>query len=240
MPELAVNVDHVATLREARKVGYPDPVAAAIIAEQAGADSIVAHIRFDRRHIRKRDLYILKEVVTTRLILEMAATPEMLEIALEIHPERVTLVPEDPDEMTTEGGLDVVRECDSIKEASQVLGNSGIETCLFVDPDVEQIEMVKQIGISMIEIHTGAYCDLEDSAEKHAQFSRLVNAVLTADNMKLKVGAGHGIDYNSIKDFKELPQISEYSIGHSIISRSVFSGLHQAVLDMKHLIEGLK
>jgi pyridoxine 5-phosphate synthase len=239
MAKLAVNVDHVATLREVRKVGYPDPVAAAIVAEQAGADSIVAHIRLDRRHIRKRDLRILKEVVTTRLILEMAATPEMLDIALEIRPDRVTLVPETVEEMTTEGGLDVAKEHTLISETALVLKKSGIETCLFVDPDVKQIEMVGKTGIDMIEIHTGAYCDLEKRNKSHPEYARLVNAVLTASGLNLKVTAGHGINYNSINDFRGLPQIREYSIGHGIISRSVFTGLPQAVREMKHLIEVL-
>ncbi len=239
MAELAVNVDHVATLREARKINYPDPVAAAIAAEAAGADGIVVHLREDRRHISERDVKIIKEVVQSRLIFEMASTPEMIGIALETNPDYVTLVPEKLQELTTEGGLNVSDQYDHIQETILTLKNSNIKVCLFVDPDAAQINKSKEIGADMVEIHTGAFCDAKPEIQKQSEFSRIVNAAILADKLNLSVSAGHGICYNTIKAFKGLTQISEFSIGHSIVSRSILTGMYQAVKDMKQLIKEL-
>ncbi len=239
MSELAVNVDHVATLREARKTKYPEPVAAAIAAETAGADAIVVHLRQDRRHINERDVRILRRVVQTRLILEMAATSEMLNIALDIKPDCVTLVPEKREELTTEGGLDIITHQHNVKEAVNTLKNADIRVCIFIDPDLDQIKMAHKLDTDMIEIHTGAFCDSTTHSRKAHEFSRIVNAAKMGSKLTLGVNAGHGICYNTIKAFKGLSEISEFSIGHSIISRSILTGMEQAVREMKQLINAL-
>jgi pyridoxine 5-phosphate synthase len=237
MAELVVNVDHVATLREAREISYPDPVAAAIVVETAGADGIVVHLREDRRHIRERDVRILKEVVQTRLIFEMASTPKMIDIALEISPDYVTLVPEKRQELTTEGGLNIIDQYKAIQKTILILKNSNIRVCLFVDPEVGQIKKANEFGADMVEIHTGAFCDASSGTQKEHEFLRITNAVSLADKLKMGVNAGHGICYNTIKSFKGLSQINEFSIGHSIVSRSILTGMYQAVRDMKKLVE---
>ena len=239
MAELAVNVDHVATLRQARGAEYPDPVAAALTAETAGADAIVVHLREDRRHIQERDVRLLRQVVQTRLILEMAATSEMLGIALDIKPETVTLVPEKREELTTEGGLDLITHQDHIREAVSTLKNAQIKVCIFIDPDLEQIKMAHKIDADMIEIHTGAFCDAKTELQRNMEFSRVVDAAKIGTKLKLGVNAGHGIDYHSIQAFKGLDEIREFSIGHSIVSRAVLTGMDQAVQDMQHLIKSL-
>ncbi|MCK5541858.1 MAG: pyridoxine 5'-phosphate synthase [Desulfobacterales bacterium] len=239
MAHLAVNVDHVATLREARGAKYPEPIAAAIAAETAGADGIVVHLREDRRHIQTRDVRLLKQVVRTKLILEMAATTGMLGIALDIKPDVVTLVPEKREELTTEGGLDIITHQDNIKEAVATLKNNGIDVCIFIDPDLDQIKIAHKINADMIEIHTGAFCDATSDSIKKAEFSRIVDAAKIGSKLKLGVNAGHGICYNSIKAFKGLNEISEFSIGHSIVSRAVMTGMEQAVKDMVQLIKEL-
>ncbi len=239
MAELAVNVDHIATLRQARKINYPDPVAAAVIAELAGADGIVVHLREDRRHIQDRDVRLLREVVQTRLILEMASTPEMLAFALEVKPDVVTLVPEKREELTTEGGLDLLVHKDSIGETVASLKNGGIPVCIFIDPDMEQIEMAHKIDADMIEIHTGEFCDAPTPEKREAAFTRIVNGAKLGAKLKLGVNAGHGICYNSIKAFKGLTEIGEFSIGHSIVSRATLVGMKKAVKEMKSLIKDL-
>lgn len=239
MAQLAVNVDHVATLREARGINYPDPVGAAVAAETAGADGIVVHLREDRRHIKERDVRLLRKIVQSKLILEMAATNEMLGIALDIKPDTVTLVPEKREELTTEGGLDLITHQDHIREAVTTLKNAGIEVCIFIDPDLDQIKIAHKIDADMIEIHTGAFCDAVTKLQKQREFLRIVDAAKIGAKLKLEVNAGHGISYNTIKAFKGLAEISEFSIGHSIVSRAILTGMKQAVRDMKQLILAL-
>jgi pyridoxine 5-phosphate synthase len=239
MAQLAVNVDHVATLRNARGIASPEPVAAAIAAETAGADGIVVHLREDRRHINERDVRLIRKIVSTKLIFEMAATPEMLGIALDIKPDCVTLVPEKREELTTEGGLDLITHQHNIKEAVATLKNAGIDVCIFIDPDLEQIKIAHKIDADMIEIHTGAFCDAKTKKEKDKEFSRIVDAAKMGSKLKLEVNAGHGICYNTIKAFKGLEEITEFSIGHSIIGRAILTGMEKAVADMKTLILAL-
>ena len=236
MALLAVNVDHVATLREARGATYPEPVAAAVAAETAGADGIVVHLREDRRHINERDVRLIRQIVQSRLILEMAATSEMLGIALDIGPDTVTLVPEKREEVTTEGGLDLITHQGSVREAVATLKNAGISVCIFIDPDLDQIKMAHKIDADMIEIHTGAFCDAKTDSDRKREFARIVDAAKIGSKLKLEVNAGHGICYNTIKAFQGLDEINEFSIGHSIVSRAVLTGMEQAVRDMKELI----
>lgn len=241
MAQLAVNVDHVATLRNARggSVIYPEPAAAAVAAETAGADGIVVHLREDRRHIKERDVRILKQIVQSKLILEMATTSEMLGIALDIKPDVVTLVPEKRDELTTEGGLNLVTHENHAKEAVSELKNAGIAVCIFIDPDLDQIKVAHKINTDMIEIHTGTFCEATTASQKQREFSRIVDAAKIGARLKLEVNAGHGICYNTIKAFSGLHEIQEFSIGHSIVSRSVITGMEKAVRDMKALIATL-
>ena len=239
MAGLAVNVDHVATLREARKGSYPDPVAAAILAELAGADGIVVHLREDRRHIQDRDLGILKKVVQTKLILEMASTNEMIGIALDVQPDIITLVPEKREELTTEGGLDLISYKDSIAETVATLQDSGIPVSIFIDPDPDQIKVAHQINATMGEIHTGIFCDAKTPKKRDQAFSDIVNAAKFAHKLKLGINAGHGLCYNTIKTFKGLHEIDEFSIGHSIVSRAVLVGMEKAVKEMLTLIKEL-
>jgi len=239
MAGLAVNVDHVSTLREARKVSYPDPVAAAVLAELAGADAIVVHLREDRRHIQERDVRILRKIVQTRLILEMAATPEMVGIALDIKPDLVTLVPEKRAEVTTEGGLDLIVHKNSIAETIGTLQNSGIPVSIFIDPAPGQIKIAHQINATMVEIHTGAFCDATTVKKQEQTFTDILNGVKLANKLNLGINAGHGICYKTIKAFKGLDEIDEFSIGHSIISRAVLVGMQVAVREMLKLVKAL-
>jgi pyridoxine 5-phosphate synthase len=239
MAGLAVNVDHVATLREARKINYPDPVAAAVLAELAGADGIVVHLREDRRHIQDRDLRILRKVVQTKLILEMASTPEMVGIALDLQPDVVTLVPEKREELTTEGGLDLIVHKNTTAETVDTLQNGGIPVCIFIDPDPDQIKTAHQINATMIEIHTGTFCEARTKTEKNQAFSKIVDAAKLANKLKLIANAGHGLCYHTIKAFKGLYEIDEFSIGHSIVSRAVLVGMERAVAEMIALIKEL-
>ena len=201
MAGLAVNVDHVATLRQARGINYPDPVTAGAIVELAGADGVVVHLREDRRHIQDRDVRILRETVQTRLILEMASTNEMVGIALEIKPDLVTLVPEKRQELTTEGGLDLTMHKNSVAESVDTLKNADIPVSIFVDPNPEQIRIAHKINADMIEIHTGTFCDAKNSHSKENAFTDILNAVKLAKKIKLGVNAGHGLCYNSIKAY---------------------------------------
>ena len=239
MAGLAVNIDHIATLRQARMASYPDPIAAALMAELAGADGIVAHLREDRRHVQDRDIRLLRQVIQTRFILEMAATEEMLAIALDIKPELVTLVPENRAEVTTEGGLNLRAQMTPITEAIDELHGGNIPVSIFIDPDLDQIRAAKEVGADFIEIHTGAFCDAETDTEKRSEMDRIKAAAKLGHELGLGVNAGHGINYDSVKAFKEVPEIDEYSIGHSIIARASMIGLDQAVRDMALLVKEL-
>ena len=239
MAGLAVNIDHIATLREARKVNYPDPVAAAVLAELAGSDGIVCHLREDRRHIQDRDVRLLRKMVQTKLILEMAATSEMVGIALDVRPDLVTLVPESREEITTEGGLDLLVQNKSITETVGALQNNGIPVSIFIDPEPEQIKAAHQAGANMIEIHTGVYCEAIGHSQQQQAFTKIVDAAKLAKKLKLGVNAGHGLCYVTIKAFKGLSEIDEFSIGHSIVSRAALVGMDRAVREMRALIESL-
>jgi pyridoxine 5-phosphate synthase len=239
MTGLAVNVDHVATLRQARGINIPDPVTAGAIVELAGADGVVVHLREDRRHIQDRDVRILRETVKTKLVLEMAATPEMIGIAQEIKPEMVTLVPEKREELTTEGGLNLPLHRDIVSVAIQALKETSIQVSLFVDPDREQISLARELEADFVEIHTGTYCDAKTEEERGQAFGKIVEGVKLAFESRLGVNAGHGLGYETIKAFKGISEIHEFSIGHSIVARSVFVGLHQAVREMIRLIKDL-
>lgn len=237
MPELMVNIDHVATLREARGIHYPDPVFAAGIAEMAGASGIIIHLREDRRHIKDRDLVILREVVRTKLNLEMAATPEMTKIASEIKPDMITLVPEKRQELTTEGGLDVVRFTAKIEKVISAMRKKGITVSLFIDPVETQIKAAARIGANMIEVHTGTYSDARTVKDRTAELKKVVKATRMGKELGLGVNAGHGLHYHNVREIAVIPGIDELSIGHSIIARAVFVGLDRAVRDMIELIK---
>lgn len=233
---LAVNVDHVATVRQARKIDEPDPVMAAGLAELAGAEGIIVHLREDRRHIQDRDLFLLKETVRTKLNLEMAAAEEIIRIALKVRPPMVTLVPEKRQELTTEGGLDVQGQQKNLKETVRRLHKGKMVVSLFVDADPEQIRASKEVGADIIELHTGHYADAKTEKEAGRLFERIVEGAQMAAQMGLKVSAGHGLNYTNIKRFQGLHEIEEYSIGHSIIARAIYVGLDRAVRDMVALI----
>ncbi len=238
MARLEVNVDHVATLRQARLINEPDPVTAAALAELAGADGIIVHLREDRRHIQDRDLILLRQTIKTRLNLEMAATAEMIGIARDVKPQMVTLVPEKRAELTTEGGLDVAGHQDHFREAVGQLKEAGIYVSLFVDPQAEQIQAAASVGANCVELHTGAYAEASSEAEAERLFEELLAAAAHARQLGLKVKAGHGLDYRNIKRFRGRKEFEEYSIGHSIISRAVLVGLERAVREMIALING--
>jgi len=236
MPKLGVNIDHVATLREVRKGKEPQPVFAALICEANGADSIVVHLREDRRHIKEDDLYLLKKVVKTKLNLEMSLAEDIVRIACEVKPHQATLVPERRQEMTTEKGLDVISNFKRIKEVSQRLNDKGIEVSLFIDPDKRQIETAKKIPVKMIELHTGRYAEAEDKKLKEKYLTELKKAVRYAKDLGLIVNAGHGLDYYNVKEVAKIKGIEELNIGYSIVCRAVIVGLAQAVREMKALI----
>ena len=237
MARLAVNVDHVATIRQARGIDEPDPVLAAGMAELAGADGIICHLREDRRHINDRDLSLLRQTVRTKLNLEMAAVEEMVGIARNIKPDLITLVPERREELTTEGGLDVKSNPALYKKVVEQLKEEGIEVSFFIDPDASQIEIAQQVGGDVVEIHTGHYSEARSESEAQERFLRIAKAAEAAEKLKLGISAGHGLNYINIKRFKSLPQIEEYSIGHSIITRAVFVGIDQAVREMIALVK---
>ncbi len=239
MAGLAVNVDHIATLREARKTSYPDPVAAAVAAELAGADGIVVHLREDRRHIQNRDVEILRQTVQTKLILEMSPNPEMIEIAIKTKPDLVTLVPEKREELTTEGGLDLIVHESNIKEMVSTLQSNNIPVSIFIDPDIAQIKIAHKINADIVEIHTGTFCNAKSLKKYNHAFTAIIDAVKLAHKLKLGINAGHGICYKTIHAFKGLKEIDEFSIGHSIISRAALIGMEKAVKQMKLLIQNL-
>jgi pyridoxine 5-phosphate synthase len=237
MARLAVNVDHVATVRQARGIAEPDPVIAAGIAELAGAVGIICHLREDRRHIQDRDVLLLRQVVKTRLNLEMAATSEMVRIARRIQPDLVTLVPEKREELTTEGGLDVKGKTRVYQKAIRQLQQKGIAVSLFVDPDPVQIEVSHAVGANIVEIHTGHYAESRSESEARKQFDRIARAVETASRFDLSISAGHGLNYVNVARFKALPRIEEYSIGHSIVARAIYVGFERAVREMAELVK---
>jgi len=232
---LGVNIDHIATLRQARGTNYPEPVHAALLAEQHGADSITIHLREDRRHINDRDVELIARSLDTKLNLEMAVTDEMVAIASKIKPEFCCLVPEKRQEVTTEGGLDVLGNQSRVAEAVKELQSQGIRVSLFIDPDVAQIDASKATGAEMIEIHTGAYADAIGAAQEH-EFSSIVSACQHGDQIGLQVNAGHGLHYHNVQPIAAIPEIVELNIGHAIIARALFSGLGAAVKEMKMLM----
>lgn len=232
---LGVNIDHVATLRQARGTRYPDPVQAAIVAEESGADGITIHLREDRRHIQERDVRLVAQVLQTRMNFEMAVTEEMLRLCEEIRPAHACLVPEKREELTTEGGLDVAGQFDKVKAACDRLGRLGIDVSLFIDADERQIDAAIRCGAPTIEIHTGAYAEAATREEEEAEFARIRDAVNYAAG-KLVVNAGHGLHYHNTQRIAALPHIHELNIGHAIVARAVFSGLAGAVREMKELM----
>jgi len=234
---LSVNVDHIATLRQARRGIEPDPVYAAIMAELAGCDGIIVHLREDRRHIQFRDLELLRNILKTRLNLEMAATPGMIKIALSIIPDLATFVPEKRQELTTEGGLDVITHQRKVAHAIKTLHRKGIPVSLFVNPDVHQVEAAKAAGADFVEIHTGIYSEARTENAIAREWKRITQAIDKAAHLGLRVNAGHGLNYQNIKPLLELKGIEEFSIGHSIIARAVLTGMDQAVRDMISIIK---
>lgn len=234
---LGVNIDHVATLRQARGGIYPDPVQAAIWAEAGGADGITVHLREDRRHIQDRDVLLLKEILSTRLNLEMAVTEEILAFAERLKPAYCCFVPERREELTTEGGLNVLENIPKIKAACERLIEAGIEVSLFIDPDLKQIEAAIQCGAGIIEIHTGHYALAEDEKIQQQEWQRIVNSVEQGIALGLQVNAGHGLNYQNVQAIAAIKGMRELNIGHSIVSQAVFCGMQEAVRTMKHLIE---
>jgi len=238
---LGVNIDHVATVRNARRTFEPDPVHAAVIADLAGADQITLHVREDRRHVNERDLKLIKEVIHSRVNLEMAVTEEMLNIALEVKPDQVTLVPEKREEITTEGGLDVVSNFDRVKDAVEKLRKAGIVVNLFIDPEEKQIEAAAKVGADAVELHTGRFAEkfaAKDQKGVEEELERLKRAASLSKALGLKVYAGHGLTYKNVKLVAQIPEIEELNIGHSIIANAILKGLKEAVKEMIELING--
>ncbi len=245
-PRLGVNVDHVATVRQARGTSYPEPVTAASMAELAGADQITIHLREDRRHILDRDVRLLRQSVNTRLNLEMGATEEMLQIACDVEPDMVTLVPERREEQTTEGGLDVVENADRLTDYLDELSESGAHLSLFIDPNTDQIAASARLGVDIVELHTGDYCEADaaftnqnapSEFDRTRELKRLREAARVADSLELVVAAGHGLDYKNVLDVAAIPQFEEFNIGHSIVSRAVLVGFERAVREMIDALE---
>src|SRR5512139_302165 len=233
---LGVNVDHVATLRQMRRTPYPDPVAAAVLAELGGADQITIHLREDRRHIQERDLSILRRTVATRLNLEMAATQEMVKTAYEVKPDVATLVPERREELTTEGGLDVVGGRDALRRVVKTLRDAEIRVSLFIDPDLDQVKAAHRAEAQTVEFHTGRYCDARLASDRRKELSRLVDGCKAAAKLGLEVAAGHGLNYQNVVPVAAIPEIEELNIGHAIVARAVLVGFERAVREMKELL----
>jgi pyridoxine 5-phosphate synthase len=233
---LGVNVDHVATLRQARRTRYPDPVTAAALAELGGADQITMHLREDRRHIQDRDLRILRETVQTMLNLEMAATPEMVKIAYEVRPDVCTLVPERREELTTEGGLDVAGQQDPIRKVVRALRDAEIAVSLFIDPEIDQIRAAHRVDAQHIELHTGRYAEARRPAEREQELLRISECARAAKRLGLEVAAGHGLSYENVKPIARIADIAELNIGHSIVARAVLVGMERAVREMIELM----
>lgn len=238
MAKLGINVDHIATIRQARGVAEPDPVAAAMLAELAGAHGITVHLREDRRHIQDRDVEILRKTIQTRLNLEMALTEEMVSFALKLLPDAVTLVPEGRHELTTEGGLDVNLLRSTLKQKIVLLKQAGIVVSLFIEPDLEQIKASHKVGADYIEIHTGTYCEMRTDADKREQLQRIELAISAARKLGLGVNAGHGLNYQNIAPVVALKGIEEFNIGHSIVARASLVGMERAVREMLELLKG--
>lgn len=236
MPKLGVNVDHVATIREARKINYPDPVKAALLCRDAGADSVVCHLREDRRHIQDKDLYRLRNLIRIKLNLEMAMSEGIIRIALDVKPGQVTLVPEKRAELTTEGGLDIVLLKNRVKKVAAKMRKSGIETSLFIEPDKRQIKASRDAGCGMIELHTGSYANAKNAKSLRKEYNILKEAALFAKKIGLKVFAGHGLNYKNTKRLTNIKEIEEYNIGHAIVARAIFVGMKKAVKEMKALV----
>jgi len=235
-PRLGVNVDHVATLRQVRRASYPDPVAAAQLAELGGADQITIHLREDRRHIQDRDLQVLRQTVTTPLNLEMAATAEMVRTAYEVKPDECTLVPERREELTTEGGLDAAGQRDHVRKIVKTLRDADILVSLFIDPDIDQVRAAHRAEAQVVEIHTGRYCDARLPGDQRRELARIVDAAKAAAKLGLAVAAGHGLNYRNATPVAAIAEIEELNIGHAIIARAVLVGMERAVREMKELL----
>lgn len=233
---LGVNIDHVATLRQARGTRYPEPLQAALVAEQAGADAITLHLREDRRHIQDRDVSLLADALQTRMNLEMAATAGMLDVARRVRPADCCLVPEKREELTTEGGLDVSGQKDYLRDYCAALTEAGIRVSLFIDADEAQLAAAAEIGVPVVEIHTGHYADARGRDARHVELARIHAACRIGAELGLQVNAGHGLDYHNVQSVAAIPQVKELNIGHAIIARAVFSGLAAAVSEMKRLV----
>ena len=234
---LGVNVDHVATLRQSRRTQYPDPVAAAALAELAGADQITIHLREDRRHIQERDLQIMRKTVSTRLNLEMAATQEMVKVAYDVKPDVCTLVPERREELTTEGGLDVVGGRETVRRVVKTLRDAEIDVSLFIDPDLDQVKAAHRAEAQIVEIHTGRYCDARLAADRRRELARVLDAAKAAAKLGLAVAAGHGLSYHNVTPVAAIGEIEELNIGHAIVARAVLVGMERAVAEMREAIE---
>jgi pyridoxine 5-phosphate synthase len=235
--KLAVNVDHFATIREARRSTEPEPVLAALLAEQAGAEGIVCHIRGDRRHIKERDLHLFKKTIKTKLNIEMAATEEMKKIALDVKPDVVSLVPERDEELTTEGGLDVISNESHLKAHIKELKDAGIKVSIFVDPDIQQIDTCGRVGADLFEINTAKYSESRPGKEQQESLAEVIKAAKHGNKLGMEVHAGHGLDYKNVGPIAQVEEISEFSIGFSIVARSAITGIEMAVREMVSLIE---
>lgn len=233
---LGVNVDHVATIREARGTRFPDPVHAALIAEQSGADSITMHLREDRRHIQDHDIERMTSCLQTKLNFEMAATDEMRDIALRIKPADTCIVPEKREELTTEGGLDVIKNLGRIKDLCTAFNENTIQTSLFIDPDFAQIDATKEAGATVIELHTGSYAEMTDHNSRGAELALIIKAAEYADKLGLIVNAGHGLHYHNVREIASIPCLNELNIGHAMMARALFSGIAEATREMKQLM----
>ncbi|MBN1354505.1 MAG: pyridoxine 5'-phosphate synthase [Candidatus Omnitrophica bacterium] len=236
MPELGVNIDHVATIRQARKIDYPDPVEAALICQDSGADSIVCHLREDRRHIQDEDLYRMRKKIGVKLNLEMAMSEEIIKIALDVAPDQITLVPERRMELTTEGGLDVATHIRRVEKIARRMVRAGIRVSLFVDPRKSQVKASRDAGVFTIELHTGCYANAKNKKSSKREYDAIKQCADYAEKNGLRVFAGHGLNYSNVKPLTKIRVIEEYNIGHSIVARSIFTGLGKAVREMKALI----
>lgn len=233
---LGVNIDHVATLRQARHTIYPDPLQAMHVAEKAGADGITIHLREDRRHIQEHDVELIAAACSTRLNLELAVTDAMIAYALKIKPAHCCLVPERREELTTEGGLDVLSQLEKVSSATKQLTDAGIEVSLFIDPDIKQIEATVHAGAPVIELHTGAYADAESASDQQRELQRIISAASFAQELGLVVNAGHGLNFENVQLIAAIPEMNELNIGHSLVAYSIFMGLESAVKEMKRLM----
>lgn len=236
MIQLGVNIDHIATLRQARGTAYPSPIQAALMAESSGADIITLHLREDRRHIQDQDVEILIKILQTRMNLEMAVTPEMVEIARRICPQDACLVPERREELTTEGGLDVAGHFDKVRSACETLAKEGIRVSLFIDAESKQLDAAKACGAPVVEIHTGHFADAVTPVDKQRELSRIADAIAYGTQLGLQVNAGHGLNYQNVHEIASIPDVRELNIGHAIVAHALFVGWERAVREMKELM----